>query len=322
MCRAAEPIGFSGAIQAVSGTQGGKGGGMNGDEVRYFIAVYESQSFSQAAAALSISSQGLGKSIKRLEGKLGVTLFTRSTQGAVPTAAAKALYPGMCALAADERRLLQQAAAFKEPEREQYLIGRDSNLGDVIQQGVADYNGRYGANIISVMTRDSEDVQAKTFVEKEYDYRFLSVELDVLPHLPHAKLTELHYTPVANATSSLARKGAITFDDLRGVTILVENLKYAHTQLLRKLCVERGFDPLFREVDKTYIWDLLRHPGNEVFFIKTSEATGYPWTSSSYAVLALDPPLRTEVVLQTSHDHLDKNLVACIRHRLEQAQFS
>ena len=117
MCRAAEPIGFSEAIQAVSGTQGGKGDGMNGDEVRYFIAVYESQSFSQAAAALSISSQGLGKSIKRLEGKLGVTLFTRNTQGAVPTAAAKALYPGMCALAADERRLLQQAAAFKEPER-------------------------------------------------------------------------------------------------------------------------------------------------------------------------------------------------------------
>lgn len=294
---------------------------MTTDEMRYFIAVYEAKSLAQAAAALSISSQGLGKSIKRLEGKLGVELFTRTPQGITPTEAADAVYPYFVSAVAQEDLALRALDRFKSAPRVLHLVGRDSNLGDVIAQGARDYAKLAGVEFAFDFSRESEDDQARLFVDNEYDYRFLSVEIDALPNLPHESLCVLHYVPVVNSKSELASRATIGYDDLRNRTILVENRKYAHARILEKNCREHGFEPHLREVDKTYIWSLLSKPGDEISFIRVSEASGYPWTSSAYTMLAMEPPFQTEVVLQTRHPEVDTLLVECIRKRLRAVQF-
>ena len=49
--------------------------------VRAFVAVADEGHFGRAAAALSVSQQGLSKRVARLEAELGVRLLTRSAGG-------------------------------------------------------------------------------------------------------------------------------------------------------------------------------------------------------------------------------------------------
>ncbi|MFD0897423.1 LysR family transcriptional regulator [Loigolactobacillus binensis] len=57
-----------------------------------FSTVYESNSFSQAAAKVYMSPQGIAKMITKLENELNVQLFERTKQGIVPTKSAQRLY--------------------------------------------------------------------------------------------------------------------------------------------------------------------------------------------------------------------------------------
>ena len=57
-----------------------------------FVAVYRGGSINRASKELFMSPQGLGKTLRRLEAELGVTLFDRDRSGIVPTRAADTLY--------------------------------------------------------------------------------------------------------------------------------------------------------------------------------------------------------------------------------------
>jgi DNA-binding transcriptional LysR family regulator len=59
--------------------------------VRAFVAVADEGHFGRAAAALSVSQQGLSKRVARLEAELGVQLLTRNAAGVSLTAAGRRL---------------------------------------------------------------------------------------------------------------------------------------------------------------------------------------------------------------------------------------
>jgi DNA-binding transcriptional LysR family regulator len=61
------------------------------DIYRYFLAVLDSGSLSAAARQLLSTQSTVSRQIARLERQLGVSLFTRSPEGLLPTAAALGL---------------------------------------------------------------------------------------------------------------------------------------------------------------------------------------------------------------------------------------
>ena len=80
--------------------------------VRAFVAVADEGHFGRAAAALSVSQQGLSKRVARLEAELGVRLLTRTAAGASLTEAGRRfLVPARRLLAAGD---LATAAARRE----------------------------------------------------------------------------------------------------------------------------------------------------------------------------------------------------------------
>lgn len=76
-------------------------------EVRYFLAVAEALSFRRAAAALHLTPPALSQAIRKLERKLGVVLFERSTRHV-------ALSPAGTELLAEARRLAAAAELFDQ----------------------------------------------------------------------------------------------------------------------------------------------------------------------------------------------------------------
>lgn len=69
-------------------------------ELRYFLAVAEELNFTHAAERLHLAQQALSASVRRLEERLGVALFTRTTRHVALTPAGRALVDGARAVIA------------------------------------------------------------------------------------------------------------------------------------------------------------------------------------------------------------------------------
>ena len=61
-------------------------------QLQYFVAVYEEASFSRAAEREHCSQPALSAQIRNLEAILERSLFDRSVNGAIPTAAGQRFY--------------------------------------------------------------------------------------------------------------------------------------------------------------------------------------------------------------------------------------
>src|SRR5215207_5278712 len=61
------------------------------NDLLWFVAVAEERSFTRAAAKLGTSQSTLSGTIKRLEGRLGLRLLTRTTRNVAPTEAGERL---------------------------------------------------------------------------------------------------------------------------------------------------------------------------------------------------------------------------------------
>ena len=78
---------------------------------RSFLQVLESGSLSAAARAMGITQPTVGRHIESLEAALGLTLFTRSSDGFSPTAAANELRPYAVGLATTTAALRRAASS-------------------------------------------------------------------------------------------------------------------------------------------------------------------------------------------------------------------
>ena len=65
---------------------------MNLNQLKYFLAIVKTGSFSNAADDMYISQSSMSKQIKALETELGVTLFNRSGNKITPTEAGSCFY--------------------------------------------------------------------------------------------------------------------------------------------------------------------------------------------------------------------------------------
>lgn len=65
---------------------------MNINQLKYFVSVYESHSFSKAAQKRDVTVQAVSKSISDLEQEFPDSLFVRTNQGTVPTSLGKEFY--------------------------------------------------------------------------------------------------------------------------------------------------------------------------------------------------------------------------------------
>jgi DNA-binding transcriptional LysR family regulator len=101
----------------------------NWDLYRSFLSVLEEGSLSRAARALGLTQPTIGRHIDALEQSLGLTLFTRSQLGFIPTEAAQALQPYARTLASTATALLRVASSQGEGVRGTVRISASEVVG-------------------------------------------------------------------------------------------------------------------------------------------------------------------------------------------------
>ncbi len=79
-------------------------------QLKYFVAVFEHGNMSRAAEEIPISQPALTRSVRMLEGELGVELFHRHARGAAPTPAGERFYHHAKSILAECARAREDAA--------------------------------------------------------------------------------------------------------------------------------------------------------------------------------------------------------------------
>ena len=99
---------------------------------RTFLAVIEEQSLSGAARRLALTQPTIGRHVDALEEALGVSLFTRSQVGLVPTAGARALVTHARAMASAATAFVREASGEVEEARGAVRVTASEMIGSEV----------------------------------------------------------------------------------------------------------------------------------------------------------------------------------------------
>lgn len=97
-----------------------------------FVQVIESGNFSAAARVLSLTPSSVSRMIARLEARLNVVLFTRSTRALILTEAGQGIYQQALSVIAATERLFSEADSFSDVPKGLLRITAPNTLGRLI----------------------------------------------------------------------------------------------------------------------------------------------------------------------------------------------
>jgi DNA-binding transcriptional LysR family regulator len=117
---------------------------LNSRQLRAVLAVAEYRSFIAAAAALHMSQPGLTRTIKQIEGTLGVALFSRTTRQVAVTAAGKEFTALAERLLNDLKIGVESMRKLGGQQRGQIIVTSVLSLANAVLPGrIADYSRRF-----------------------------------------------------------------------------------------------------------------------------------------------------------------------------------
>ncbi len=187
-------------------------------ELEYVLAVADELHFGRAAARLSIAQPALSKAIRRIETRLGVPLFVRSSRHVALTPAGEALREhGRHALDAVGAavRNARRAGETHAPLRLVLKPGGDAGL---LSGLLAEYAHRPDARQVDILFSGPAD-RTDFLRDGRADVGLLYVPFDDLDGLAHETLHTEGRVVVVPAGHRLAGQPSVCLSDLEGETL-------------------------------------------------------------------------------------------------------
>jgi DNA-binding transcriptional LysR family regulator len=187
-------------------------------ELEYFIAVADELHFGRAAVRLSIAQPALSKAIRRIETRLGVRLFVRSSRHVELTPAGEALQEhGRHALNAVSAavRNAQRAVDTQAHLRLVLKPGGDAGLLSGI---LAEYSHQPDARWVDILFSGPAD-RADFLRDGRADVGLLYAPFDDLDGLAHETLYTEDRVVIVPSGHRLAGHASVRMSDLEGETL-------------------------------------------------------------------------------------------------------
>ena len=187
-------------------------------ELEYFIAVADELHFGRAAVRLSIAQPALSKAIQRIETRLGVQLFVRSSRRVELTPAGAALREhGRHALNAVSAavRSARRAGDTQAPLRLVLKPGGDAGL---LSGMLAEYSHQPDARRVDILFSGPAD-RADYLRDGRADVGLLYAPFDDLVGLAHETLHTEDRVVIVPSGHRLAGHDAVRLSDLKGETL-------------------------------------------------------------------------------------------------------
>ena len=147
-------------------------------QLRYFVAVAETGGFVRAAQRCGVTQPSLSQQIRKLEGELGRPLFDRSSRGAVPTEAGRALLPRAQRILAEVRETINGVQADVEMGRGPLSIGAIPTIAPYLLPPVLSRFLKQNPGCELTVREDLTDRLIEAVVGHELDAAIMSTPVD------------------------------------------------------------------------------------------------------------------------------------------------
>lgn len=214
-------------------------------QVRYFLAVARSLSFTKAAQECNVAQPSLTRAVKKLEDELGGALFHRERANTHLTELGRAILPHIeqSYLAAQSARAL--ACAFRRGDIAPLRVGLANSVSSHLFADVL--NGvKSGVPNFEITVEGGLEGQVRDAVLKGDADVVVLGENGTLPERMRAwPLFREGFHIIMAATHRLAAKSSLMLRDLDGEDV-IERAKCGGCAQLRQLCSANGVMPRFR----------------------------------------------------------------------------
>ena len=218
---------------------------MDLNQLREFVAIAESGSFSKAARRLRIAQPPLSRHIRSLEHELGVKLFVRTAVGVEITAEGSLMLAQARVVLDDTSALLELASRTK--------LGLSSTLRVAMAPGLCEVVNRIRVHLVATSTRlaiEGADMPSSGQYEA---LRRRAIDVGMLRHVPEEPgiaLTPLfaeRFVVMVSAAGPLAHRRSLRLKHLAGQRLLLQDRDWAALarDKILSLYVAAGFTPSF-----------------------------------------------------------------------------
>ena len=201
------------------------------ESYRSFLSVMTQGSLSAAARELALTQPTLGRHIDALEEDLGLSLFTRSQSGLIPTQAARELLPHAQAMAAAADALVRTSSGAGAEERGTVRLTASVIIGgEVLPPILTEFREKHPAIAIELVLSDvtadllrrDADIAVRMVRPKQEALLARKIGRIALGLHAHRRYLDRHGTPR-------------TLDELRDHAVIGFDKETAVVQSLRKL---------------------------------------------------------------------------------------
>ena len=189
----------------------------------YFVALAEEQHFSKAAARCHVSQPTLSVQLKKMEERLGVSLFERHSRQVVLTFAGQAVLAKARHILRIEGEITQLAQAAQNPLVGRYNLGIIPTIAPYLLPKLTPFQRHHTPELVPVLQENKTDTLLIDLREGRLDAAILALPLDGIDDL---SVTPLYTEPFYLALPEnhfLATQTSVSTGDLQeGELLLLE----------------------------------------------------------------------------------------------------
>jgi LysR family nitrogen assimilation transcriptional regulator len=260
-------------------------------QLRYFVAIAQAGSISQAALALHIAQPSLSQHMAAIEEELGVPLLKRHARGVTLTPAGQRLFDRASAILRQLDHLPDEVAAVKGLPRGEVRLAMDGSIAAVVVAPLyRAMEARYPDVRVFVTTGLSH--QMRQLVEGRSVDLALMPNAFELPSLLSEPVYEEHFCLFAAKGTWPARQRRIRFDDIGDRPLVAADRQHDQRKLIERVANARRRSLNVRyEINDAELTRALVRDGLAQALLPVNAFAG---TDGAPSVLALDivePPL-------------------------------
>lgn len=272
------------------------------DHLEEFVALARFLSFTETASKLNMSQPTLSKHINSLERELKVPLFSRDGASLSLTKAGKLVLPFAFDILEARKQMTVAAKRGASAFTPRLTIGGNVGLKTVLERindMASHFTEVYGVDIID-LTDIETDPRATINMGSESAPDFLFAYIDETDELEDdtelQQVAKVTLSIVVNRSHPLAKRDAVTLDDLRNETFIKLEGNFVSTswRFIEAACLDSGFTPVCRHIYFPRTTDFLKvtlNLQNEILVLTDDYIQQY---SSFIADNCVTVPIRDE----------------------------
>lgn len=218
---------------------------MDIQQLKYFLAVSRTLSYTKAAEELFISRQAVAQSVKQLERSLNSPLFEKDR---IPLK----LTPLGQAFSLEAEKIVNRFTRF-ENDMLRYAASQEGHLKIAVGAGIlvhlstgviTEFNRRFPNILLSTSEENNQEIR-RQLQEGIVDVGLIGTSLPYLKGLQATLLKKSDLYIWVNRKNPLSGKDSLTFEDLKGQPMVGHGEGYDLHQFYVEKCREAGFLPSF-----------------------------------------------------------------------------